>query len=208
MIARFIVRLALRLHNFSYRLAGAYSSAIEKDRLHPKHRLTDYHDWFIKQLRPEWVILDAGCGNGALSAEISRYCKKVVGIDMCVENIRQAKARAKGEFICADVTKYSFEDKFDAVVLSNVLEHINDRVTFLKSLSKGCDRFIIRVPMLDRDWITLYKKEMGIEYRLDSTHFIEYTLESFMEELKSAGLKLESHRIRYGELYAVAKKAI
>ena len=38
--------------------------------------------------------------------------------------------------------------------------------------------------MINRDWITLYKKELGIEWRLDKTHYIEYTLESFKEELE------------------------
>lgn len=201
---KYIVRLALRLHNFSYRMSGSLSAAMEPDRLHPKHRLTDYHDWFAKQIRPEWVVLDIGCGNGALSFEVSRHCKKVIGIDISAENIRQAKARSGCEFICADVTKYQFVDKFDAAILSNVLEHIEDRVSFLKKASQYCERFIIRVPMIDRDWITLYKKEMSIDYRLDPNHFIEYTLADFLEELDKAGLKLESYRVRYGELYAVA----
>jgi len=38
--------------------------------------------------------------------------------------------------------------------------------------------------MINRDWITLYKKELGVEWRLDKTHYIEYTLESFEKELE------------------------
>ena len=43
--------------------------------------------------------------------------------------------------------------------------------------------------IVDRDWIALYKKEIGVEYRLDKTHYIEYTLDTFQAELKKAGLK-------------------
>lgn len=43
--------------------------------------------------------------------------------------------------------------------------------------------------MINRDWITLYKKELGVEWRLDPTHCTEYTLESLKEELQKAGLK-------------------
>lgn len=203
-IARIIVRIALKGHNFFYRMAGTYSQAIESDGLHPKHRLTDYHRWFIEQLKPEWSVLDAGCGNGALTADLAKHCRSVVGIDISPENIEQARKRTKAEFICGDITKYSFDRSFDAMVFSNVLEHIEGRVDFLKSLRRLSKKFLIRSPMIDRDWITLYKREMGIEYRLDPQHFVEYTLEDFIKELDTAGLKIDSYRICYGEIYAVA----
>ena len=57
--------------------------------------------------------------------------------------------------------------------------------------------------MINRDWITLYKKELGIEWRLDKTHYIEYTLESFKKELEKAGLNLEKYSIQFGEIWAV-----
>lgn len=59
--------------------------------------------------------------------------------------------------------------------------------------------------MINRDWIILYKKELGIEWRLDKTHYIEYTLESFKEELEKAGLNLEKYSIQFGEIWAVAR---
>ena len=58
---------------------------------------------------------------------------------------------------------------------------------------------------INRDWITLYKKELGVEWRLDKTHYIEYTLESFKEELKKAGLNLEKYSIQFGEIWAVVR---
>jgi hypothetical protein len=36
--------------------------------------------------------------------------------------------------------------------------------------------------MIDREWIALYKKELGLECRLDNTHFREVQLK---EELNS-----------------------
>jgi len=204
-VARAIVRFALRLHNFSYRIAGEFSQGLEPDGLHPKHRLLNYHQWFIEQIQPSWDVLDVGCGNGALTQDLSRHCRYVLGIDKSKEKIEEAKRRCSAEFICADATGYVFERRFDAVVLSNVLEHIEDRVGFLKKLKCLTGIFLIRVPMLDRDWITLYKKELGLEYRLDPTHFIEYTLDIFKKELDEAGLILSTYRVCFGELYAVVK---
>lgn len=61
---------------------------------------------------------------------------------------------------------------------------------------------LIRVPMINRDWLTLYKKELGLEYRLDKSHFIEYTLESFKGELACIGLEVDSYSIQFGEIWA------
>ena len=202
---RWLIRIILKFHNLFYGLAGLFSQKLEPDGLHPKHRIINYHRWFIEQLKPEWSVLDAGCGNGALSADLSKHCKEVVGIDISEENVKQAKKRANLDFICADITKYKFKRKFDAIVLSNVLEHIKDRKVFLKKLAQYSKTFLIRVPLLDRDWITLYKKELGVDYRLDKTHFIEYTVDDFIKELESSGMKLESYLVRYGEIYALAR---
>jgi len=68
--------------------------------------------------------------------------------------------------------------------LSNILEHIENRVKFLNKIKNLAPKILIRVPMINRDWITLYKKELGVEWRLDKTHYIEYTLESFEKELE------------------------
>jgi hypothetical protein len=62
------------------------------------------------------------------------------------------------------------------------------------------------VPMIDRDWLALFKKEKGVEYRLDKTHFTEYTIESFEEEIKEADLKIESYSVQFGEIWAIIKK--
>ena len=69
-------------------------------------------------------------------------------------------------------------------------------------------KFLIRVPMIERSWITLYKKELGIEYRLDRTHRIEYTMESFIRELEKAGLEISKYSIQFGEIWAVVASKI
>ena len=87
--------------------------------------------------------------------------------------------------------------------MSNVLEHIDKRVEFLMSLKKLAPKFLIRVPMLNRSWIDVYKKELGLEYLLDKTHFIEYTFEGFKEEVGKAGLRVLDYSIQFGEIWAV-----
>jgi hypothetical protein len=60
--------------------------------------------------------------------------------------------------------------------------------------------------MANRDWLTYYKAELGVENRLDLTHHIEYTLESLRDELGKAGLMIERASIQFGEIWAVVGK--
>ena len=53
--------------------------------------------------------------------------------------------------------------------------------------------------MINRSWLPLYKKSLGLEYRLDWGHFIEYTLETFQNEIKDSGLKSISYDIQFGK---------
>jgi SAM-dependent methyltransferase len=213
-ITKKIVRCALQMHNFSYSIAGAFSQCLEPDGLHPKHRLIKYHQWFTDRIKPHWRVLDIGCGNGALTYDLREKCSDVVGIDINETNIQKAESRFSKEgitYICGDATKYKFAEKFDAFILSNVLEHIEHRVDFLRNIYINQDKqqppvLLLRVPMITRGWITLYKKEMGIEWRLDKTHFTEYTLEELENELKQAGLEIQSFDIQFGEFYGVLMK--
>jgi len=211
-----IVKAALHLHNFSYQMAGQYSQCLEPDGLHPKHRLMKYHDWFKARVKPNWHVLDVGCGNGALAYDLKDVCSKVTAIDISQDNVAKARAQFAKDgitYICVDATAYRFEEAFDAVVLSNVLEHIEDRVRFLKGLYAPYHLapppiLLLRVPMFTRDWITLYKKEQGVEWRLDATHFTEYTEQSLMDELSQADLTVESKTIQFGEFYGVVRRSI
>lgn len=198
----------LKLHNFSYKFAGFFAGKIESG-LHPKHRLMNYHKFFVNNVKSQDVVLDIGCGNGSLSFDVAQKVEKVIGIDLNEKNIKFAKKNFSGkniEYIYGDALLDLPNRKFDAIILSNTLEHIQDRIKFLRVLKDKTSKFLIRVPMINRDWITLYKKELGIEYRLDKSHFIEYTIESFEEELKDAGLKIQNYSIQFGEIWAVILK--
>jgi SAM-dependent methyltransferase len=146
--------------------------------------------------------LDIGCGNGYLSYKIACRVKWLIGVDI----VRKFEYdRDNMHLFVSNDTKNYIRGTATTIVLSNVLEHIKDRVKFLKDIKPLAKKFLIRVPMLDRDWLTLYKKELGVEYRLDKGHFIEYTEQSFRDEVKEAGYKIVKLEIRFGEIYAILK---
>lgn len=211
-VVRRIITTGLRLHNLSYDWVGRLSRRLEPDGLHPKHRLMNYHGYFMDRVGARDRVLDVGCGNGALALDLAPRCARVIGVDLSERNVAEARRRLalRGarnvEFRVGDATRMAFDEAVDCVVLSNVLEHVEDRVGMLLRLAAAAPRLLIRVPLIERDWISLYKKELGIEHRLDPTHFIEYTQEGFAAELAEAGLEEESRQVRFGEIWASCRR--
>lgn len=175
---------------------------------HAKHRLIGYHDFFTARISAGERVLDIGCGIGAVAHDVaSRSGALVVGVDMNEQNLavaRERYAHPNVRYVYGDVLKTLPDERFDVVVLSNVLEHLPGRPEFLRRVGRTCaaPRFLIRVPLFERDWRVALKKELGIEYRLDATHEIEYTLESFEHEMAEAGMKIHYMEVRWGEIWA------
>lgn len=202
----YAVKLLLQVHSFSYRVVGYLAQKVEGDGIHPKHRIMNYHSFFVDNVNEGDNVLDIGCGNGALTYDVAKKAGQVMGIDLNEKSISFARQRYSGEnieYICGNVLNDLPDERFDVVILSNVLEHIEERVQFLKHLREMAPKFLIRVPMINRDWITMYKKEVGLDYRLDKEHYVEYTLETFEKELKEGGLGIQHYSIQFGEIWAV-----
>ena len=161
-----------------------------------------------------WTILDVGCNTGLLAFLLCKKAAFVYGIEVNKEHVDIAKSHYNAdniEYICADATNYDYSScrPIDCVTLSNVLEH---RVDFLKRIIRQVNwareeqkRFLFRAPQIDREWLVPFKKEMGVEYRLDRGHHIEYMLETFTDELSKAGISITKYFIRFGEIYAVCE---
>jgi hypothetical protein len=66
-------------------------------------------------------------------------------------------------------------------------------------------RWLLRVPLYERDWRVPLMEELGVDYRLDSTHCTEYTQESFAKEMGQAGVEIVYKEIRWGEIWCEAK---
>ena len=202
-----LLKLFIWLNNFSYKIISSLVVRAHNG-LHPKHRILDYHKFFTDNISESDTVLDIGCGNGAVAYDLSRKAAKVTGIDIKPNNISIAKKRFANDnldYIVGDAAQLASNEKFDVITLSNVLEHIENRVELLSKIKNIAPKILIRVPLLTRDWLSVYKKEIGLEYRLDNTHFIEYTEENFKQEATKAGLTIESYYTKFGELYSIIK---
>lgn len=204
------LRFLLMLDNKLYGLEGQ-ASVRYGNGLHTKHRHIKYHDFFVQRIESGSRVLDVGCGNGALAYDIATQVAgvSVYGIDIVPTNVecaRRVYAAENIEYVCGDALVELPEQTFEVIVLSNVLEHIEKRVDFLRGLQRKYqpNKFLIRVPMFERDWRIPLQAELGMDYRLDATHFIEYRQEEFRQELTQAGLRIMYAQINWGEIWAEA----
>lgn len=178
------------------------------DGVHAKHRLMKYHDFFVERIAPGDRVLDVGCGYGAVAHSIAqRTGATVVGIDADAGNVATARRRFPHpslEFIEGTAPGDVPATAVDVVVASNVLEHIDDRIGFLTQIQRRvtAKRWLIRVPMSDRDWRVPLRRELGLFAFSDRTHFTEYTRDSFVEEMERAGFAVRSIQINWGEIWA------
>ena len=97
-------------------------------------------------------LLDIGCGGGILAESLARLGANIYGIDPVKENIAVAKNHARISFAETEtminyqsttIEEFSNIDEnqnsFDAVIASEVLEHVDDIKSFLQS-SINCIR--------------------------------------------------------------------
>ena len=178
--------------------------------VHPKHTLMGYHEFFISNIDKSSVVLDVGCGYGAVARSIGESLPgvKVIGVDnnkTRFDQIAQFENPANVTFIFGEAPASVAGIKADVIVLSNVLEHIEHRVSFLKSLVSEVrpQKVLIRVPYFKREWSVAFRKEHNMTYFNDPTHFIEHDEEEFSREMLEAHLEIQDIQFIWGEIWAV-----
>jgi len=93
-------------------------------------------------------VLDVGCGAGIISEALARLGAEVTAIDACEDNIEAARRHKEADtaglpnlsYLCTSVEELaaSDTDKFDAVVASEVIEHVDNQEMFVGVCSSIC----------------------------------------------------------------------
>ncbi len=180
------------------------------NEIHPKHRLTNYHDFFIDNINNGERVLDVGCGYGAVAHSISQAhpSSLVCGVDINSAKVSMANklfGKKNLSFKILDITdEQNFTGVWDVVVMSNVLEHIENRVAFLKAIlvKTQAKKILIRVPLFERSWEVPMRKELNINYYSDQDHKIEHSLSEFYDEMTKSSLMVDDYSAKWGEIWA------
>jgi SAM-dependent methyltransferase len=178
--------------------------------VHIKHELMDgIHSFFYDRIPKSARVLDLGCGYGAVAHSIAVHAEaQVLGIDFDAAQISFAKQRFPHpniRYMVGNVfTDIPETESFDVIVLSSVLEHLENRENFLKDLSQRFHpgKFLIRVPTFERHFFAALKRELGLFPYTDDTHVLEYSPRVFMDEMAKAGLEVRYFEIRWGDIWA------
>ena len=185
--------------------------------IHPKHSLMKYHEFFSSRIKDGSIVLDVGCGIGIVSLNVAKKLTKssIIGIDINKKNIIIAnelldKINLKNvKFIYGDINNQK-DINAEYVILSNILEHIENRTKFLRNIQKisNAKIFLIRVPNFERDWQIAMRKELGIYYFSDVDHKIEHTVEQLKTDIEKAGFTIKEIITVWGEIWATCEYGI
>jgi SAM-dependent methyltransferase len=196
------LRFFLDLAWFAERMSHEYSFQVLASQAHPiRHHSVSFLE---QHLSAEQTVLDVGCGSGELASQISRLVKKLICIDHNAENIRLAKAQnyeTDVEILETDALRYleSSPNQVDVVLLSHILEHIDNPAEFLCSLTTFCNFMYIEVPDFEKDHLGAYRvlTNSSLLYT-DVDHVTEFDRALLWSVLKDAGLAVIEAEYRHG----------
>ncbi|MEK7125707.1 MAG: class I SAM-dependent methyltransferase [Patescibacteria group bacterium] len=97
-------------------------------------RLEKYRILAIKDNLKNGEILDVGCADGVMAQALAPHFKHITAIDGSAELIAKArKLKLKNvDFICTLFEEFKPKEKFDSVILSDILEHVSNPVALLR----------------------------------------------------------------------------
>lgn len=139
------------------------------------------------------IILDAGCGGGNFAFEIAKNCKSCVGIDINIDekNFSVTKDCNNLSFLKSNLERLPLQnDQFDKVLLSSVLQMVQDDKVLLKQCYRVTKRGGILVLSVPVRYIW-FKSLNNIKNQLQKQFGVKgkgtYELDEVIELLKSHG---------------------
>lgn len=155
-------------------------------------------DFLFSGLKQTDRVLDLGCSTGELTARIAAKVLNVTGIDHNAKSIEQArKSFPSLTFETGDVRDH-VATGYDVLILSHVLEHIDDPEGFLRQVSKHFERIYIEVPDFDSTVLNQVRLGRSPYIFTDADHVSEFDRDELRSLVEGAQLKVEAEEYRFG----------
>lgn len=145
---------------------------------------------YLSQLIQNKSILDFGCGTGGFLKRAKTVASMAMGLE--IEKRLKPYFRTNGLTVADNLE--AITDDFDFITLFHVLEHMEDPIHVLKSLSsklKKNGRIILEVPNADDVLLTLYKNKAFSEFTYWSCHLFLFNNSTISNLAKKAGFQIE-----------------
>lgn len=175
--------------NNEIKKSAYFSNRNVDESTYSNYSLPRYLTPYFNETDNELNILDIGCGLGQMLNYLkNKGFKNLHGIDINEEAILACKKNSLDVEKVNDIREYKVNDnlKFDRIVMSHVLEHIEKEkiidtlIHIRKNLLKEGGVFLMMVPNAQSYTGTYWRYE-------DFTHTILFTSGSCMYVLRSAG---------------------
>ncbi len=195
-------RLYLDLEWIFDRLALEQSFKVYPEDQHPVRTYT--RDFILQRIHPSDRVLDLGCKEGYMSDYIAEKAALVVGMDLDAAAISVAKARYHREnlsFVEGEAGAYleTLDTPFDVLILSHILEHLDEPEAFLLRFKGRFRRIYIEVPDFDRYYLNQYRKDHNVALLYsDNDHVSEFDRTELRALLNACGLRIEQEEYRFG----------
>ena len=128
----------------------SYEAQHAKEKL--KFIINAINKFKIKTKKGSIKILDVGCGEGDISFHLARLNYRIVATDSDKDAIKYCKNISKFKnlkFVLSDAENMSSKEKFDVIICSEVLEHVNNPEKLVYKLSRILNQnglMIITIP--------------------------------------------------------------
>lgn len=181
-------------HEFAYK---NYTPANHPARIYS-------YKYMLSHIKTSDNVLDLGCNLGDISFRIAEKAKRVVGIDYAPKAIETAKQRYQREnleFHCAEAYDYlqKNNNQFDVLILSHILEHLDNPKDFLLKFKDFFNYIYIEVPDFDRYYLNLYRKDLNLPIIYsDDDHISEFDREEIKQLLLDCNITLLESEFIYG----------
>jgi 2-polyprenyl-3-methyl-5-hydroxy-6-metoxy-1,4-benzoquinol methylase len=154
---------------------------------------------FLMALPEGTRVLDVGTATGTLGRMCVGHRLILHGIEPQLAWAEQARPYYDKIICCElDEAPESFLKGYDAIILADVLEHLQDpeqSLQWLASLQMPDAQFIISVPNIANLWIRLNLLAGRFNYTprgiLDRTHLRFFTRYTFLQMLENCGLQVQ-----------------
>lgn len=137
-------------------------------------------------------ILDLGCGGGLTCEPLARLGASVTGIDFVEKNIEIANQHAMDsklniKYIKEDLDSFSLKEKYDVILILEVLEHLDDWKSFIKKLKKNLKpNGILIISTINK---TLFAKFFGILIAENILNWVPKNTHNYNKLIKPHDLK-------------------
>lgn len=161
-------------------------------------------DYIKTELNKKNTALDLGCASGEITKKISHFVKKIIGIDYSQILIQEAKKNNSNnniEYIVSDIFDYLKKQKnnFDILILSHVLEHLDNPSNFLKKIKNRFTKIYIEIPDNDSDQTNHTRNQLKIDTLYnDADHISEFTRNTFENLLQNNKLQIIKKDYKFG----------